>query len=181
MGRALLPMLMILPLRRAIIPGKTAREQSITPRRLMSKVRHHCSTSVSQNGPMGPGIAALLISKLTQPKVRSISVIALRTAAASVTSVINGRARPPDCSIVRAVSSISEAERARIAVVIPAALSVAAMARPMPRPPPVTTATCPASSELVGVALELIGITGLGSALQSMDSHLPLYRGDKLF
>src|SRR5947209_10502012 len=40
---------------------------------------------------------------------------------------------------------------------------------------------CPASSELVGVALELIGITGLGSALQSMDSHLPLYRGDKLF
>src|SRR5437660_12808303 len=39
----------------------------------------------------------------------------------------------------------------------------------------------PAMSELVGVALELIGILGLGSALRSMDSHLPLYRGDKLF
>src|SRR2546429_4491076 len=92
-----------------------------------------------------------------------------------------GFAGPPDCSIVCAVSWISDAERASVAVVTPAAPSLAAMARPMPRPPPVTTATCPAISELIGVALEFIGMTRLGSALQSMDSHLPLCGGDKLF
>src|SRR5437879_12363795 len=111
----------------------------------------------------------------TGPRERSISCNALATAAASVTSAAKGLARPPDCSIVRAVSSISEAERARIAVVIPAALSLAAMARPMPRPPPVTTATCPASSELIGGGLGVIVMTLLGSALESMAVHLDPY------
>ena len=135
----------------------------------------------NHSGQNSPGMAALLTNTATGPRERSISCNALATAAASVTSAAKGLARPPDCSIVRAVSSISEAERARIAVVTPAAPSLAAMARPMPRPPPVTTATCPASSELIGVALEFIGMTRLGSALQSMDSHLPLCGGDKLF
>ena len=159
---ALLAMLTVLPWRRATIPGSTAREQCTGPRKLTSRACHHWSVSVSQNGPIGPAVAALFTSKSTGPSDRSISTIALRTVKTSLTSVAKACARPPACSINRTVLSNSDCERASTAAHAPAFASASAIARPMPRPPPVTTATCPRNKILSATTFpEPRGITRL--------------------
>ena len=148
MGKELLAMLTILPPWRAIIPGNTAREHRMGPRRLTSSACHHSSTSVSQKGPMGPCVAALLTSRLTGPSERSIVAMVVRTASASATSALNACARPRLFWIIATVSANSDCDRASTTVYAPAAASASAMARPMPRPPPVTTTICPSNSVL---------------------------------
>ena len=59
----------------------------------------------------------------------------------SVTSVGHPIARPPDASISVTTSSSSAVDRAAMATLTPFAASCCAVARPIPRPPPVTRAT----------------------------------------
>src|SRR3954463_4384338 len=72
-------------------------------------------------------------------------------------------ARPPRASTSRRTCSISPAERAITATLAPSWANVVAMARPMPRPPPVTIAVRPS-------------LRGLSS---SMLAHLLAQRGDR--
>src|SRR5262249_6198035 len=134
---------MMRPQPRATIPGRTAWLHNSAPRRLTSMPRHHLSRGVSQKGPNGSTTPALLTSTSTDPRRCAMALRALVTPRGSVTSAENATASPPATRIRCVVSSRSAAERAITATLAPEAASVCAMARPMPRPPPVTTATLP--------------------------------------
>ncbi len=60
---------------------------------------------------------------------------------------------PPASTMARAVSSREDLVRPSRTAVAPSAASLRAMAAPMPRPAPVTTATCPARGCLVSIPL----------------------------
>src|SRR4029077_1611559 len=64
----------------------------------------------------------------------------------SATSAGTAAARPPDLRISPATASISDFVRAATTIVAPSPANLRAMARPIPRPPPVMTATFPVSS-----------------------------------
>ena len=142
MGSAPLTTLMMRPLRRAIMLPTTACVQRSAPRTLTSSVRHQSSGDDSQHGPMGPAIAALLTSRSIAPISARTRSTAIVTARASVTSSGHPSATPPALRISETVSLISASERANTATDAPAPANVCAIARPMPRPPPVTTTMC---------------------------------------
>ena len=82
-----------------------------------------------------------------RPNFSSAAWAMRSTAAASVTSAIAARARPPAASISFTTASASALlERTLTTTAAPPLASSSAMARPMLRPAPVMTATRPASS-----------------------------------
>src|SRR5437660_6257493 len=72
-GTALLTTLMMRPERRAIIAAITAWLHTIGPRRLTVCVRHQSVDEDSQNGPIGPRMAALFTSRPTRPHLARTS------------------------------------------------------------------------------------------------------------
>ena len=86
---------------------------------------------------------ALLTSQSIRPKRSAASRTQPSTASAPVTSSTVNSARPPAASIWRTVSWQPSARRAATATVAPSAASRAAMPRPIPPEPPVTSATRP--------------------------------------
>src|SRR2546428_82185 len=91
--------------------------------------------------------AALFTSASMRPKRRTVSSTIAATARGSVTSARCNAALPPACSIIAIVSSACAREvLAFTMTAAPPAASERAMARPMLRAPPVTSATLPASS-----------------------------------
>src|SRR5262245_24818912 len=143
--------LMIRPRPRLSMRGRTACEQTNAPRTLISTQRHHSSASTSQSGPTGPGVPALLTSRVTGPRSRSVRSTTARTSVLWVTSAAKGIARPPARWIVEAAVLISASVRATSATAAPASASVLAMARPIPRPAPETMATCPSRTPVMVV------------------------------
>jgi hypothetical protein len=116
-----------------------------TPRTFTATIR---SKSSSENWSSGATIAipALLTSTSTRPKARAVSATAVRTAAGSALSACSARARPPAASMARTTSSAFCRALAKVmATAAPSAASRCAIAAPIPRDPPVTRATLPAS------------------------------------
>jgi hypothetical protein len=94
--------------------------------------------------------AALFTRMSRRPKRFTPALTIAATPASSVTSVRCATARPPRASISAATPSASAREaRAFTITAAPASASASAIARPMLRPPPVTSATRPSSSRLV--------------------------------
>src|SRR5438093_5605387 len=91
--------------------------------------------------------AALFTSASIRPKRRTVSSTIAATARGSVASAMCSAALPPACSIMATVSSACAREvLAFTMTAAPPAASERAIARPMLRAPPVTSATFPASS-----------------------------------
>src|ERR1700757_42112 len=63
---------------------------------------------------------------------------------------------PPAASRSRCVSAIPAAETSHIATLQPSATSWQTSSRPIPEPPPVTTAILPAKSLIVRASLDLV-------------------------
>ena len=105
---------------------------------------------------MNGAAPALLTSTSTVPKAPIVASTSAWTWAGSVTSVGTATARPPADWISFAARSRASGLRAARATDAPAAANAVAMARPMPRLPPVTMATWPSSEKSgtpVGAAL----------------------------
>src|SRR5215207_5769392 len=129
------PMFTIAPLRRSIICLPTAREQRHTPSTLTSHTARHSSSGTSSAGRWKQ-VPALLTSTSTGPSSAVTAASIASTLAESVMSVAT--ASPPSSP---ATASERAASRAAIATRAPASPSALASASPMPRLPPVTTAT----------------------------------------
>jgi putative transposase len=69
------------PLRRWIMPGRTARVHRNEPRRLTSRQRHHAPGSTSQISPDTPGLPALLTRSVSGPSFCSTFAITRSTPA----------------------------------------------------------------------------------------------------
>src|SRR5213593_942089 len=93
--------------------------------------------------------------------------MAARTAAKSATSAPTPAARPPLVRISSATPSAARPSRSAIPTVAPERASRCAMARPMPRPPPVTRATAPVTEAALPAGRE-------GRAEAPAHRHLPL-------
>src|SRR5437764_4711285 len=124
--------LTILPPPCSSIRGTAWRQHRKTPRTLTSKTRHHADGSSSRNDAVGPATPALLTRRSTPPS----SANHRSTSSSRETSPTS--ARPP---ISRATDSTCSLVRAVTATSIPAAASSRATFAPIPRPPPVTSAT----------------------------------------
>src|SRR5579859_4016682 len=135
---------MIRPRPRPTIPGSTARQHRYAPSTLTSNTRHQSAGSSSQIGSASdePVMPALLTSTSMGPSSRSTRATMRPTESSSATSA--STATPPTSF---ATPSICSRDRAATATFIPAAASSIATLSPIPRPPPVTSATCPASSD----------------------------------
>src|SRR5262245_37681083 len=79
----------------------------------------------------------------TAPSDASSVPIAARTASRSPTSAATPAERPPAARISPATRSAVAPSRSAIPTAAPDCASRCAMARPIPRPPPVTSATAP--------------------------------------
>ncbi len=127
----------ILPRRRSIIPGATARATRNALVRFTSRSSRHSS---SEN--CSRGLRSVMPALLTRTSTGPSRATPAATASSSVTS--NGAATAPSISAARA--SAASAERPLIATRAPAAASARASARPSPRVEPVTSAVRPVRS-----------------------------------
>ena len=96
---------------------------------------------------------ALLTSTSTRPMRSIAALVSLVTLSGSVTSTGTGHACTPSARNSVATPSISFSLRAATTTAAPAAPSARAIAAPMPRPPPVTTAVFPSSVSRVFMRL----------------------------
>jgi len=87
----------------------------------------------------------LLTSTSTRPNVPSVACTARWTSASSVTLPGTASAWPPAAAISSATPSRISLRRPVIVTLAPSRANVAAMAAPIPVPPPVTIATLSAS------------------------------------
>src|SRR5437899_10374863 len=125
-----------------------------TPRRLVSMIRFHSSSSYSAVGAGFLGsMPALLNAKSSRPKVLSKAAL---TSAARVTSHRTASARPPCASIMRAVSWLPCSDTSATTTLAPSWANASAAARPMPLAAPVTNATFPVKSALPCVSIRLL-------------------------
>src|SRR5579884_2783077 len=138
------PMVMMLPLRWASITRPAAWQAKKTALRLVSMT---ASQSASVRSTAGPRrlIPATLTSTSSRPKASTVLVTIACTWAISATSVGSASARVPSCSASAAQDSNASTVRLASASVAPARPSPSAIARPIPRDAPVTSATLPSS------------------------------------
>ncbi len=140
------PILTMVPRPFASMPGMTARlirkaPSSTTPITRRQLARLMAVKSSSRRS------AALLTRISTGPSVAAVSFTMRATPASSETSPMTTRAAAPRAAISRTVSSASSREDfAFTAIAAPSRASASAMARPIRRTPPVTSATWPLSS-----------------------------------
>src|SRR4029450_11426039 len=95
----------------------------------------------SSSGPTRASTPAFAHSRFTPPACATISLAAARSDSTDVTATPNPSARPPLDSISEATALAFDGWMSATATVIPSAPSVSAIPRPIPLPPPVTTAT----------------------------------------
>src|SRR5579884_2967919 len=129
-------------------PAMSAAARRITlnvPIRLTSMTRRNWSSGIAapSRSTMRPGVPmpAQFTTMRAGPCWDRAAATAASVAAASLTS--QRKAAPP----IAAAASLAAASLAsRMATFAPAAARVAAVARPRPEPPPLTSAACPATS-----------------------------------
>ena len=89
---------------------------------------------------------ALLKAASRRPNASTAVCSAASTSSERVTSHRTASARPPACSIIRAVSRLASSATSATTTRAPARAKASAAARPMPLAAPVTNATLPANS-----------------------------------
>ena len=125
--------------------GTTACSEWNTPLTFVSTHSSHHSTGISSTRAGGGFWPALSTARCRPPYASTVRRTSASTALLSRTSVTTPSASPPASLIASTVVSSSCSVRDAQTTAAPAAAKRTAIARPMPRPPPVTTATCPAS------------------------------------
>ncbi len=124
------------------ITGSTARQHAITARRFTASIASQSSGFVPTTGP-NDAVPAAVTSTSRRPKSATVCSTSATTAASCVTSVGTASARPPAALIAAATSAICWRVRAASTTAAPSRANASAIARPMPRPAPVTIATWP--------------------------------------
>jgi hypothetical protein len=115
--------------------------------RFTSITRRHCATGISQLGALPPVIPALFTRMSIRPWAASVFAVASATAISSDRSSTCAVTVPSAASAAR-LSSAFAGSMSQIETAAPDATMRRATASPMPRAPPVTTATRPARSSL---------------------------------
>ena len=136
----------IAPECRAIMPGRNAEIVRNVEVRSLSRTERQCSPvsrSVGTGMPLPPANAA---RTSTGPSCASTTPRIAAIAASFVQSAATPIARPPSVVIDSTVASIAAWSRPTTATSAPFTASARLVAAPMPRDPPVTTATLPARS-----------------------------------
>src|SRR5438445_4289318 len=140
------PMLITVPLPDFTRCGRQACVQTKAASSVLEMTRRQSSSVICSKGA-SMRTAALLTSASMRPKRATVSSTIAATARGSVTSAMCTAALPPACSIIATVSSACAREVFAFTITAaPPAASARAMARPMLRAPPVTSATFPVSS-----------------------------------
>ncbi len=129
--------------------GTQARNQRNTPIKLISMALAHSSASIVAICPTGPTTPALLIKIVMGPRACVTAVYARVIAAPSDKSHVTAMLRLPLAWTSLATCSISALVLAITATSHPSLASSSAIARPIPRPPPVTSATFPCNSFII--------------------------------
>src|SRR6266849_6917113 len=101
--------------------------------------------SLSCSFPMGPCIPALFTRMLMRPHSASAQSITRATSSGRRTSATRAIPRRPLWRTAAAVASTSARVRENVSTSAPSCASPSAIVRPIPRPPPVTTAVLPSS------------------------------------
>ena len=117
-----------------------ARNVRNTPSRSVVRHSRHAARVMSRIGTVGPATPALATTACTRP-IRPTSSASAATERSSAASHASGTALWPADSISPTVAVNVAGFRAVAATTKPSAASPTAMARPMPRLAPVTTAT----------------------------------------
>src|SRR5215469_10632645 len=134
-------MRMIDPPPPAIIQGKTARLKRKEPVRLTASTRSHSARLVSRTVPPASYGAAPLTRMSSRPKVSRAARVTMFASASIAASQVLAIARPPVSWTRRAVSSTEARSMSQQATAVPASANASVMARPMPLPAPLTSAT----------------------------------------
>src|SRR5438270_5293325 len=134
--------------------GTTARMQKKAPVALTRSIASHMSSVVSDSLAL-PAMPALLTRISGSPRSFLTRMSMASTWLCSATSHRPAAARRPMARRAPAVSSSTSAFRPETATSAPACASETAMARPIPRPPPVMSATRPVSSANSALAQDL--------------------------
>src|SRR3954470_4115898 len=113
------------------------------PRRLMSRMRSHSSSSISCSGCALFSTPALLKAMSSRPNRSTTCATAASTCSGIETSHAITSTSPPACFRAASVSLRATAVRSRMATRAPSAAKASAVARPMPLAAPVTRATLP--------------------------------------
>jgi hypothetical protein len=102
-----------------------------------------------------PSVTAALLTRMsTLPKRAAAAATVCRTDASSPASQrCQNTARPPSACSAFAVSRSTDSVVPQMASSAPSRYRRSAIARPMPRPPPVTSATWPSSLSVIGSIL----------------------------
>src|SRR6476619_746692 len=100
--------------------------------------------------------AALLTRQSIRPNVSTAACMSASTWSGSRTSVGAASAVPPLLSMSAAVSARGSARRPATTTAAPSRENSSAIARPMPLPPPVTTATCPSNVPSTSIGLAIL-------------------------
>src|SRR5579875_1767521 len=127
--------------RRAITGSSPARTVRSPPSRSTSTTRSHSSAAILRTGAGRGAIPALATTTSTPPNRSPAAAIAREIAAASVTSACSPIALPVPSRA--AASATSRPSRSMSATEAPRRTSARPQARPIPRAPPVITATRP--------------------------------------
>jgi len=141
--------LMILPPPCFSICGTTALHTRKTPFKLVSRILSTWPSSAVSSGPKWGLVAALLIATSTWPKVSTVCATSAVTSSVWPTWACRASASPPAASISSATICTFSNLRLLTTTFAPACASRSAIARPMPRDAPVTTATFPSSENSV--------------------------------
>src|SRR6266436_2959104 len=131
-----------------IIDWTTARETRNTLFRFVFRTRSHSSSLFSCAGPKSP-MPALLTRIPIGPSFVSVAETNFPTSSARVTSAVCQKTLLVSPCSASAVARSFSLSRPQMATSAPSSASFIAIARPIPRLPPVTSATLPISSPLV--------------------------------
>ncbi len=145
-GPAMEAMLTMRPALRSMKYGATALQVRNTDLVLTAKARSQSSSVLLVNGmPGGAAIPALFTRMSILPRNSRVRSTIARTSAELVTSVFMAMALRPSALTSSATFSALSTWMSGIAMSAPSRAIASTMPRPIPLPPPVTTATLPAS------------------------------------
>ena len=133
-------MLTILPPPPLTISRAQACATRNAPVRLIEMILFHSSRPISRNGVFPP-TPALLIRMSMRPRASTVDLTMADTEAGSATLTATGTARPPCFSRPAVASSAPSRLISAMTTVAPSRTNALAIASPMPRAPPVMTAT----------------------------------------
>src|SRR5262245_7503218 len=119
---------------------------SHTPVSVTPSARSQSSRRISVSRRKPAPRAALFAAQCRAPKASTVARTIASTCASSATSARTQIARPPAASTSRTVSSPPAASTSATVTAAPSRAKPSAVARPMPAPPPVTSATLPSRS-----------------------------------